>query len=132
MANAMTINVRPEFQIAVFADRLARTYQQKGYTVSVTMFENQAILNVEKGVGGINTLLGLGEGVRVTCAVVNQVLTVNYSDEEWTGKIIGFVIGFLIPLLFYVPAITAAVGTYKQIQLPKAITADATFIAASM
>ena len=60
---------------------------------------------------------------------MNNTVSVNFSDGDWTGKIIGFVVGWF---LCFIPCITAAIGTARQLSLPKSIGNDATMIAASM
>lgn len=128
MADSLIINVNPSFDLDVFTEQLANLYRSKGYNVVPASTPMGTTLLVEKGIGGINTVLGLGESVRVNCAYNNGVLTVNYTDAEWTSKIIGAVVGWFVCLI---PLITAVVGAFHQIQLPKNISSDATTIAST-
>ena len=123
------LNVNPSFDMDVFVGRLTDTYRIKGYNVSVVNMNGAYIVTFEKGTGGINTLLGLGESVKATCMCTNGMLTVSYSDAEWTSKIIGGVVGWFLCLI---PFITAIIGAVHQLQLPKSISNDATMIASSM
>ena len=61
-----------------------------------------------------------------TSMVANGVLSINFSDGDWTGKIIGLVVGWFICLI---PFITAIIGCVKQSQLPKSIGNDAVIFA---
>lgn len=126
MADSVFFNVAPDFNLQMFAGQLAEKYRMEGFTVSVAEFNNTVVLTFDKSTGGINMLLGLGLGIKATCTVVNGVLTIAFSDAEWTGKIIGLCVGWFICL---VPFITAIVGCVKQSQLPKDIGNDAMVIA---
>lgn len=121
MANQAVFNVNPGFSVQALAQQLAGKYRMEGFAVTEADFNGSSILTFDKDTGGINTLLGLGQGIRVTMTVMNGALIVDFSDEEWTGKIIGLVVGWFICLI---PAITAIVGTVRQVQLPKKITND--------
>lgn len=118
----MFINVPPNFNLHMFAGQLAEKYRMDGFTVTVADFNNSVVITFDKNTGGINMLLGLGEGIKATCMVANGVLSINFSDGDWTGKIIGLVVGWFICL---VPFITAIIGCVKQSQLPKNIGNDA-------
>lgn len=129
MASNLMVNVPQNFSMDVFAQKLADTYRAKGFNVSVANMNGSSIISFEKGVGGINMILGMGEGIKATCALMGNTLTINYSDGDWTGKIIGLVVGWI---LCFIPFITAIVGSVKQSSLPKNINNDATMIISSM
>ena len=129
MAENVMLNVSPTFDLTVFSNRLAGMLQSKGYSVGVFYMANSSILTISKGTGGINTILGLGISVKANCILSGGVLSINFSDEEWTSKIIGAVIGCFLCLI---PLITAIVGVTKQLDLPKEIRNDATMIVSSM
>ena len=130
MANNLMLNVNPEtFNLDVFVNALASNFRGRGYTVTAINMNGSYMLTFEKGIGGINTVLGLGESIKATCMFVNGMLTVNFSDEEWTSKIIGIVVGWFLCLI---PFITGIIGVTRQLQLPKTITSDATMIASTM
>lgn len=122
-------NVKPNFDAEIFAAKLADNYRAKGYTVNVVNMNGFLSITFEKGTGGINTLLGLGEAVKANITRMNDAVCINFSDAEWTSKIIGFVVGWILCLI---PFITAIIGTTRQLSLPKSIANDATAIAASM
>lgn len=128
MATPLMFNVAPSFNMSVFAEQLATSYRSQGYIVNVMYFPDRVSIKFEKDTGGINTVLGLGEGITAHCTLNNGMLYINYSDEEWTSKIIGFCVGWFVCM---VPLITAVVGTVKQLDLSKKISAEATRIAAS-
>ncbi len=129
MANNVMFNVNPTFDMEVFAAKLADTYRAKGYDVNVANMNGMCTIAFDKGTGGINMLLGLGEGIKATITKMNDTLMINYSDAEWTGKIIGCVVGWFLCMI---PMITAIIGIVKQTSLPKKISNDATMIASTL
>ena len=129
MADAVYFNVAPNFDLHMFAGQLAEKYRMEGFTVTVADFNNAEVITFDKDTGGINMLLGLGQGIKATCMVADGVLTINFSDGDWTGKIIGLCVGWFI---CFVPFITAIIGCVKQSQLPKKIGNDAMMIASQM
>lgn len=128
MATPLMLNVSPNFNLVSFSEQLAATYRSQGYIVNVMYLPDHVSIKFDKDTGGINTVLGMGEGITAHCSLNNGMLYVNYSDEEWTGKIVGFCVGWF---LCVIPLITAAIGSVKQSELPKKISTDATRIAAS-
>lgn len=98
MADTIFFNVAPDFNLQMFAGQLAEKYRMEGFTVSVAEFNNTVVLTFDKETGGINMLLGLGLGIKATCTVFNGVLTIVFSDAEWTGKIIGLCVGLYFVL----------------------------------
>ena len=50
----------------------------------------------------------------------NGTLAINYSGEEWAGKICAIGIGWMI---FWIPFFTGIYGVIMQLKLPKEITA---------
>lgn len=127
MANNVMFNVSENFNMEDFAEKLAENYRAKGYTVNVANMNGSSVLTFDKGTGGINMLLGLGEGIKATCMLTNNALSINFSDGDWTGKIIGLIAGWFLCLI---PMVTAIIGCVKQSKLPKEIGNDATMIAA--
>ena len=67
MANNIMLNVRPDFNLSVFSNNLAGLYQSKGYMVNVAYINGCSVITFEKGSGGINTILGMDEGIKATC-----------------------------------------------------------------
>ncbi len=118
MADTFMMNVPPNFNLAYLGDRLRDSFQAKGFTVSMVQMNNSLRMTFDKGCGGINMILGMGQGITATCSIQGNSLVVNYSDAEWTGKIIGLVVGWLLCLI---PFITALIGCINQSQLPKTI-----------
>lgn len=129
MAASTMISVGEGFNLNAFAQQLSDTYQQKGFNVQVAVMGNSVSIIFDKGTGGINMLLGLGLGITANCVVNNGTLVINYSNGDWTGKIIGLAIGWFLCL---VPFITAIIGVFKQLGLPKQIGNDAMVIASNM
>ncbi len=129
MADTVYFNVAPNFDLHMFAGQLAEKYRMEGFNVSVADFSNAVVITFDKNTGGINMLLGLGQGIKATCMVAEGVLSINFSDADWTGKIIGLCVGWFI---CFIPFITAIIGCVKQSQLPKNIGNDAMMIASQM
>ncbi len=129
MANNVMFNVSENFDVKAFAEKLAETYRMKGYTANIASMNNSCIITIEKGTGGINTILGMGEGIKANCMLSGNSLSVNFSDGDWTGKIIALIVGWF---LCFIPCITGIIGIVKQTSLPKNIANDATMIASNM
>lgn len=129
MADNVMFNVKENFNMEAFAARLADTYRGKGYTVNVMNMNGIYSLTFDKGTGGANTLLGLGEGIKANITWMNGAVNINFTDAEWTSKIIGIGVGWFLCL---VPFVTAIIGTTRQLSLPKSIGNDAMMIAATM
>ena len=130
MSDGLMLNVPDYFNTSQFCQNVAQLYQQKGFVVNVAMFNPySAQIVFNKNVGGINTILGLGLGITANITVNNNMLCVSFTDAEWTGKIIGLVIGWFLCLI---PFITAIIGVIKQSELPKQITNDMTIITANI
>ena len=115
-------NVSENFQISKFIDLLVQRYQGKGYNVLTTQLsDNGYVITLNKNTGGINTVLGLGEGIKVNCFINDKLLNINFTDAEWTSKIIGGILGWFLCLI---PLITAIIGTVRQFSLPNDINTD--------
>ncbi len=119
-------NINENFVPQEFIKKLSERYIAKGYSVNaVQISETAYIIAIEKNLGGINTVLGLGESIKVNCFVNGNTLSINYTDSEWTSKIIGFAIGWI---LCFIPLITAIIGTVRQFSLPNDISNDSMMI----
>ena len=126
------LNISENFDLESAVSEIAEMYQGKGYTVRVLKMKNGSKITVEKGVGGINMLLGLGQGITATCMVNGKnkdMLSVNFSDGDWMGKIIGFATGWI---LCFIPIITAIIGVLRQTGLQKDLANDIQSIVCSM
>lgn len=123
------LNVKEDFNIFEFAEKLAEMYRVKGFIVNVANFNNSVVMQFNKGCGGMNMLFGMGLGIKASATVNNGILNITFSEAEWTGKIIGLVVGWLFCLI---PFITAVIGCVRQSSLPKDISNDAMIIASSM
>ena len=122
MANNLMMNVRPEFDMYNFVDRLVNTYQAKGYRVNVADFGGNYTITFEKNNEGLNKFLGLGEYLRANVTLMGDVLQVNFTDEDWTSKVIAMVVGWFLCL---VPFITGIIGCTRQSALSQSISNDA-------
>lgn len=128
MANSVMFNVPANFDFNLFTQQLADKYRAEGFQVNVAFLNGTVIMTFDKNTGGINTLLGLGEGIKATFMLANNTMNVTFTDGDWTGKIVGLVVGWFLCLI---PFITAIIGCIKQSSLPKNIGTDASMIAAN-
>jgi len=106
--------------------KITQMYQAKGFTVTAMPLGAGASIDFKKDDGGIKKFVGLALGVKANIMVQNDHIVINYTDAEWTGKIVGFVIGWF---LCFIPVITAIIGCVNQSGLPKMIGNDIQMIA---
>ena len=117
-------NVSENFDLANFAEEVAAKYQAEGYTANVVKMKKTVKIKISKGCGGINTILGLGQSITASAMLSgkeNDMLSVSFSDGDWTSKIIACVIGWF---LCFVPVITGVIGIVRQLGLPKNVEND--------
>ncbi len=118
----LMLNVIDHYDVQMLCVKLRDLYISKGFQVTMAPVGfNMFRLQLEKDCGGLNTLLGLGKGIAVTLSLQGNCLMVNYSDAEWTSKVVGLVVGWFLCL---VPFITALVGCVGQSNLPGEINND--------
>ncbi len=124
MASNFSVNVEPDFNIEALGEEMVERYQAKGFKVRLLKMKKGVKLVFDKNCGGINMILGMGQGISATCTISgkeNDTLNVNFSDGDWTGKIIGCIVGWFV---CFVPVITAVIGICKQLSLPGEIGDD--------
>jgi len=129
MANNFTVNISEKFNLQEMTTRILETYQSKGFNVRYFKRKSGVKITIEKGVGGINTLLGLGQGITITCSIFGKekdTLSINFSDGDWMGTLIGCIAGWF---LCFVPVITAVIGIIKQLNFQKECSNDIQMIA---
>ena len=129
MADTLMINVSENFSMENLGMELQARYQAKGFKINMANMSNGLIIQFDKDCGGLNTVLGLGKGITANCTLNNDTLVVNYTNAEWTGKIIGLAVGWI---LCFLPFITAIIGCVGQLSLPKEINTDISMIVNSM
>ncbi len=130
MSKNLMLNVKPEFDLGVFAQKMSDTYRTKGYNAQPVEMNRMYAITISKNTDGLNHWIGLGEEVKVTCMMNNGVLNLAISEDgAWTNKIIALVIGFF---LCCIPFITGIMGCMRQSSLSKHVENDATMIIAGM
>lgn len=128
MADYLTLNVNPSFDMDIFAVLLADRYLSRGYAVDVDRSNGTYSLSFSKDTGAMHTLLGLNQGIKATITQVSgDTVSISFTRAQWKSKIICCTLGW--PLCM-IPFITAIIGTAKQLSLPKKIGYDASSIAA--
>ena len=128
MAQNLMLPVNPNFNLPAFVQQLSDTYRSKGYTTNIMDMGGNFSIVIEKDTTGIQNLLGLSEHICVNCIFNGNTLNLNYTDEQWTGKIIALAVGWFVCC---VPFITGIIGCVRQYSLPTNINNDAKMIAAS-
>lgn len=128
MAKHIKVNVNSTFNISTFSKQLAYIYHTKGYSVKITHINRKYIIVFEKDTNKINTLLGLGEGIRAICTIKNDTLYIDFEYIYPFEKLSTFVLGLF---LFLIPTVTSIVGCSIQASLTKSIANDAISIASS-
>lgn len=73
------------------------------------------------GNDGFKKYMGMGANVKASFTVNNGALNVNFSDVDWVGKIVAFLVGWF---LCWIPWVTCAIGLFKQLEFPKKIGND--------
>lgn len=124
MGDNFIIEVCDCFDLDAMINELVEKYQAQGYEVTVIRMKKSVKLVFSKDLGGINTVLGLGVGIAATFTLTgetNKSLSVVFSEQEWVSKIVGGAIGLCVCTI---TLITAAVGLYRQLNLPTQIKND--------
>ena len=122
----MMFNVIDNYDVQTLVCKLRDLYITKGFQANIiNAFGGNFSLRLEKGLGGINTVLGTGKGITVNFSLQGNMLVVNYTDAEWTSKVIGLVVGWFLCLI---PFITGIVGALGQNNLPGEISQDITML----
>lgn len=96
-------------------------FQAQGYMISVNSIGNAVQVTLQKNIGGLNMITGLGEQLTVNLAVKDNQLNVFSSNQYWNDKIVAGILGMFC--CFGITWITAAIGIFKQYQLPTDVTA---------
>jgi len=126
MAATTMFPISPNFNMQELITKITQMYQAKGFTVMAMPMGSGASIDFRKDDGGIKKYVGLALGVKANMMIQGETLIVNYSDAEWTGKIVGFIIGWF---MCWIPCITAIIGSLKQSDLPKQIGTDLQMLA---
>ena len=124
MANDFMVNVDENFDLEAMANEIVERYQAKGFNVRILKMKKGLKITFDKKCGGINMLLGMGQGITATCMLTGKeedMLNVTFSDGDWMGKIIGCIAGWFLCMI---PLVTAVIGITKQLSLPKDIAND--------
>ena len=117
------IHIKDNFTIEGLTDFLIKTYHLKGDSVIANKIGMSMQLEISKNLYGFNAMVGFSESIRVTYSVTSpSTLSIVFSDEKWTDKIIIAAIGAVC--CGWIPTITAGIGMFNQYNLPKNISED--------
>ena len=130
MAETKMFPVSPNFNMEDMVSKITQMYQAKGFVVTVMpMGATGVSIDFRKDDDGIKKYIGLALGIKANIMLQNDNLVINFTDEEWTGKIIGLAIGWF---LCCIPFIIAGIGCLHQLEFPKPLGNDIQIIANSM
>ncbi len=121
MADTKMFPVSSNFDIVAMVEKLTQTYRTKGFEVTSMKSGTGYSVTFSKDEEGIKKFVGLGLEITANLSVNENSLIVNFSGAEWTGKIIGLVVGWI---LCFIPFCIAIYGSVKQSNFPKDITQD--------
>lgn len=66
MASTLMLNIPPNFDLNQMTTRVKDQFMSQGFSVSAAMVsKNSSRIVLDKGCGGINMLLGMGQGLDV-------------------------------------------------------------------
>ena len=129
MTDTRMFPVPPNFNMDEMIQKVTEMYQAKGFTVMAMPMGTGASIDFRKDDSGITKYIGLALGVRANIMMQNGNMIINFSDAEWTGKVVGLVIGWMFCLI---PFIIALIGSLRQLELPKDIGNDIQMIVGGM
>ena len=130
MAEMKMVPIHPDFKMDDMTDKLIKLYQAKGFGVMSSKIGDTVSITFSKDNDGIKKFVGLAKEITANFTISNNggdaVLMINFTDAEWTGKIIGMVVGWF---LCFIPFFIAVYGAVQQSGLPKSITNDVRMLA---
>jgi hypothetical protein len=128
MASSKMFPVPQQFNMQEMIGRITQTYQIKGFSVTSVRMGAGVSIDFRKDDAGFKKFVGLALGVKANIMVQNGNMIINFSDAEWTGKIVAIAVGWILCL---VPFFLGIIGCVKQSGLPNEIANDIQMIAAS-
>lgn len=121
MSDTVMFPAPPNLDIQDLVGRITQMYQAKGFAVMAMPVGAGASIDFRKDDSGIKKYIGLALGIKANIMPQDGNLIVNFTDAEWTGKIVGLAVGWVFCLI---PFITAIVGCVNQSGLPQSIGND--------
>lgn len=121
MSNNLMFNVGSDFDLDSFAGNFLNIYHARGLVEKYQQIKGGHIIDINQGNEGFYKYIGLGANIRLSLVLIDDVLHINLSDADWTGKIVAYIIS---PFLCGIPTITCIMGIVKQLNLPAKIKDD--------
>ncbi|MDR1953220.1 MAG: zinc ribbon domain-containing protein [Clostridiales Family XIII bacterium] len=121
MATTTIFQIPSSFNMNNLVTKVSQLYQAKGFTVTAIPIGSGVTIDFRKDNDNIKKYVGLSLGIKANIMIQDENIVINYTDAEWTGKIFGFVIGWF---LCWIPWIPTIIGTIRQSGLPKNIGND--------
>ena len=128
MADAKMIPIGADLDLNKLVNQIQQMYQGKGFEVTVAQMGQQITINFNKDADGIKKFVGLALAITANITINNNTMMINFTDAEWTGKIIALAVGWI---LCFVPFALGIYGAVKQSELPKIIGKDIQMLIAS-
>ncbi len=118
MANNRVYQLPVNFSMDGLVAHLGNYFTSLGYSYTPAIMGEVTTIHMEKNVGGIHWITGLGQQADVTINVFQGGVNVTVGGEYWTDKIIAYVLG---GFTCGITLVTAIIGTINQVQLPNKV-----------
>ena len=116
MAEMKMVPIHPDFKMDDMTDKLIKLYQAKGFGVMSSKIGDTVSITFSKDNDGIKKFVGLAKEITANFTISNNggdaVLMINFTDAEWTGKIIGMVVGWF---LCFIPFLLPYMAQYSNL-----------------
>jgi len=127
LASTKMFPVTANFNMDNMIQKITQMYQAKGFTVmAMPLGTSGASIDFRKNDGGISKYVGLALGIKANIMLQNGTMVINFTDAEWTGKIVGLAIGWIF---CFIPFIIAIIGCVQQLDFPNKLGNDIQMIA---
>ena len=100
MADTKMIPITEDFDLHKMVEQLLQTYRGKGFDVQAMQMGDGVSITFSKDDDGIKICWALG--IKANISINNSTLMVNFSDAEWTGKIIAVAVGWFLCLIPFI------------------------------
>lgn len=116
-----SVKISESFVMSDLVEYVRSRFAVQGYIVIINTIGNSVQITLQKNIGGIHMVTGLGEQITTSLSVKDNQLTFFSSNQSWNDKVIAGVVGWFC---CGVTLITGAIGLFKQIQLPNDVNAS--------
>lgn len=118
MADNLVFQVSNNFNLDTFAQDMVRMGHARGYTTNYANAGGAYYIDFNNGNEGLMKYIGMGANIRLTLMQNGNTLYANFTDADWTGKIVAYLLsGFTCGITL----VTGIIGLVKQLDFPKQI-----------